>query len=219
MFAGHVAIGLALKKAEPRVNLGWLIFAAMFIDFLLGVLVLAGVEQIHVPANYADLHYLTYNFPYSHGLAANLIWATLAFFVARTAWPDRGRRTVMGLIVAAAVFSHWVLDFIVHVPELPVLGAASARLGLGLWDHFAAALALELALLGAGLFIYLRTIKPGSRLTRYGVTALAAVVAVPTVGQMFATQAPPAVGAAATWVLETLLLAGIAFWLDRKSGA
>lgn len=79
MFAGHLAAGLVLKKMERRLNLGWLFFAALFHDFLLGILVLSGLEQIHIPTDFAQTHYLTFTFPYSHGLVASIIWSALVF--------------------------------------------------------------------------------------------------------------------------------------------
>ena len=87
MFAGHLAAGLVLKKMERRINLGWLFFAALFHDFLLGILILLGLEKIHIPANFAQTHYLTFTFPYSHGLTASIIWSALAFGITYVVLP------------------------------------------------------------------------------------------------------------------------------------
>lgn len=73
MFVGHLGVALGLKRAEPRLNLGLLCFATLLLDFLLGLFVLLGIEQVHVPATYAALHYLTFTFPFSHGLLAHLL--------------------------------------------------------------------------------------------------------------------------------------------------
>ena len=78
MGIGHIALGLACKRAEPRVNVGVFVFAALLADFLLGLFAFAGMETAHVPDDYAHLHYLTFTFPYSHGLAALLVWSALA---------------------------------------------------------------------------------------------------------------------------------------------
>ena len=61
----------------------------------------------------------------------------------------------IGIILGLTVFSRFILDFIVHVPELPVLGRDSTKLGLGLWNHMSAALTLEMVLVAAGLALYL----------------------------------------------------------------
>ncbi|HZQ96206.1 MAG TPA: hypothetical protein VFA67_14425 [Candidatus Sulfotelmatobacter sp.] len=74
MGVGHVAIALGASRAAPRVNAGWLVFAALLSDFLLGIFAWAGLEHAAVPDNYASSHYLLFSFPYSHGLAALLLW-------------------------------------------------------------------------------------------------------------------------------------------------
>lgn len=217
MLAGHLAVGLALKPAEKRLNLGLLVFAAFFADFLLGILVLLGIEQIHIPENFGSLHYLTFTFPYSHGLVANLLWAALAFGLVKVLWKGP-HSTWASLMLAAATFSHFVLDWIVHIPELPVLGAGSPLLGLGLWaSDLNLALILEVGLAVVGTILYLAS-KPGlSPVRRYTLMGLVGLmVAITLTGQTQAATPPPPMGAAATWIFESLLLAGLAYWLDRS---
>lgn len=43
--------------------MGLLIFGAFLADFLLGVFALFGLEQAHVPSDFASRHYLTFTFP------------------------------------------------------------------------------------------------------------------------------------------------------------
>jgi hypothetical protein len=116
MGIGHVAVGLGLKRADPALNLGWLLFAAMLPDFLLGWFALAGQETYEAPPGFATGHYLLFTFPWSHGLAADLVWAAAAGLVA---WRFT-RRWTASLAIAAAVASHFVLDAIVHVKGLPL---------------------------------------------------------------------------------------------------
>ena len=150
MGVGHLAVGLVLKRAEPRLNLGLLFFAVLLSDFLLGVFYWMGLEHAYIPVDFARLHYLTFRFPYSHGLIASFVWAALAFLVAKYLWRN-GDGTRIAIIFGLAVLSHFVLDFIVHVPELPVLGRESTKLGLGLWNYMTMALALEMMLVVVGL--------------------------------------------------------------------
>src|SRR5271165_6277606 len=145
MFLGHVGVGLAFKRAVPSVSAGWLVAGALLLDFLLGLFVLAGFEQVYVPADFARRHYLTFSFPWSHGLLATLVWSALAAGV--TAGLVRGpARGWAALAVAAAVASHFLCDAVEHLPELPLLGPTSPQLGLGLWRWMPWALALEAAL-------------------------------------------------------------------------
>lgn len=219
MFAGHLAAGLVLKKMERRINLGWLFFAALFHDFLLGILVLLGLEQIHIPANFAQTHYLTFTFPYSHGLAASILWSLLGFaitYVVLPRWSSKERKQA-GLAIALAVFSHFVLDWFVHIPEMPLLGADSPKLGLSLWNNLPLALGLEVGLVLIGFIYYLSMVKPKTNLAKYGVAALMVLITTLTVtGQLFAETPPPANGAAISWIFQPFLICGLAYWFDRK---
>jgi hypothetical protein len=220
MFAGHLAAGLVLKKMERRLNLGWLFFAVLFHDFLLGVLVLSGLEQIHIPANFARTHYLTFTFPYSHGFAASIIWSALGFGIAyalHPRWASK-ERIQASAAIGLAVFSHFVLDWLVHIPELPLLGNDSLKIGLGLWNNLPFALAFEVALVVIGFIFYLVVIKPKTKLARFGLGGLLLFTATMTVlGMWFAETPPPATGAAMSWIFQPFLICGLAFWFDRKA--
>lgn len=220
MFAGHLAAGLVLKKMERRINLGWLFFTALAHDSLLGIFTLLGLEQIHIPANYAQTHYLTFTFPYSHGLAASVVWSLLAFGITYAVLPrwTSKERAQAGAAMGLAVFSHFVLDWLVHIPEMPALGNGSPMLGLGLWNNLPLALALEAALVVAGFIFYLVAIKPQTNLARYGVGGLLLLTATMTVmGMWFAETPPPATGAALSWIFQPILVCGLAYWFDKKS--
>jgi hypothetical protein len=69
------------------------------------------------------------------------------------------------------VFSHWILDFIVHVPDLPLYDNR-AKVGLGLWNKPTVAFCLEAVLLLGAIAIYLRTVKR----SRLGVVAFGLVM-------------------------------------------
>jgi len=219
MFAGHLAAGLVLKKMEHRINLGWLFFAALFHDFLLGILILLGLEQIHIPANFAQTHYLTFTFPYSHGLAASMLWSALAFgitYAVLPRWTTKERKQA-GLAIALTVFSHFVPDWFVHIPEMPLLGDDSLKIGLSLWNNLPLALTLETALVILGFGFYLITVKPQTNLARYGIPSLMILItAITLTGQLFADTPPPANGAAMSWIFQPFLICGLAYWFDRK---
>ena len=220
MFAGHLAAGLALKKVERKVNLGWLFFAALFHDFLLGILVLLGLEQVHIPTDFAQKHYLTFTFPYSHGFLASLVWSALAFGITSAVLPrwTAKERTRASWGISLAVFSHFVLDWLVHVPDLPLWGNASPKFGLGLWKNLPLALGVEVALVLVGFVIYLMVVKTKSNLTRYGLGVLLLFISLMTVmGQWLAETPPPAEGAAISWIMQPFLICGLAFWFDKKA--
>ncbi|MBZ5534853.1 MAG: hypothetical protein LAO31_02770 [Acidobacteriia bacterium] len=221
MFIGHLGVGLALKRADRNINVGILIFAALFFDFILGALVLLGVEHVVVPANYRDLHYLTFSFPYSHGLLAAFLWSTLALLAAERVWP-KGKQpgTRIPWIIAVAVFSHFLTDLIVHVAEMPVAGARSYMLGLGLWNHLYAALVLEGLLVVAGLTLYLKSAGNVGRPAKYGmILFMIFLSASAIIGQAISTVPPGPRALAVVWLVQAIVVAGIAFWLDRERPA
>ncbi len=218
MFAGHLAAGLVLKNVERRISLGWLFFATLFHDFFLGILVFLGVEHIHIPANFEQVHYMTFTFPYSHGLTASIVWSFVAFgiiYAASSRWTSK-ERIRAGAAMGLAVFSHFVFDWLVHIPELPVFGETSFKIGLGLWNNLPLALAFEAALVGAGFVIYLIKIKPKTKLARFGMGGLLLFTTTITVLGMWLVETPsPSTGAALTWILQPFLICGLAFWLDK----
>jgi hypothetical protein len=220
MFAGHLVAALVLKKIDRRINLGWLFFATLFHDLLLGICILLGLEQIHIPVSFAQTPYLTFTFPYSHGLAASILWSLLAFgitYMVLPRWTSHERRQA-GLVIALAVFSHFVLDWVVHIPEMPLLGENSPKIGLSLWNNLPLALVLETALVVVGFAFYLLAVKPKTNLARYGLAVLMILITALTVtGQLFADTPPPANAAAMSWIIQPFLICGIAYWLDRKA--
>ena len=216
MFVGHLGAGLAAKRLAPSVNLGVLFLAAMGLDALLWIFVLLGLEAIHVPENFEKAHYLTFTFPYSHGLVSSLAWSVAALAVARSL----GWRATAGLVVAGTVFSHFVLDALVHVVGLPLLGSESYHLGLGLWRHPAVELPLEGAIGVFGWWLYVRT--PGSARggARWALGAVVVLCGLMTMMGALATEPPPRPAIMATASLATIAIVSfLAGWLDRRGSS
>ena len=154
MFVGHYGVSFAARNTDTSVPLWVLFIAVQLLDVGWSALVLLGVEKVRIvpgitASNPLDLYYM----PYTHSLVAALLWSAGAFAVYRLA--IRGGRTG-ALVVAAAVFSHWVLDFVVHRPDLPLYDD-TAKVGLGLWNLPAVAFGLEAATLFGGMWLYFRS--------------------------------------------------------------
>src|SRR5260370_42518339 len=131
MGVGHAVVAWGAAKVVPRLNVGWLIFAAFLADFLLGIFAGMGLEHAIVPPDYPSRHYLIFTFPYSHGLLPLILWgAVFGFLISRLQSLDRTR---IFFVVAAVVLSHFVLDALVHVAGLALAGENSPKIGLGLW--------------------------------------------------------------------------------------
>ncbi|MGB5295511.1 MAG: hypothetical protein WBP34_11210, partial [Thermoanaerobaculia bacterium] len=189
-----------------------------FVDILFFPLVLAGVEKMNiVPGHTESTHFELAYMPFTHSLLASFLWAALIAVGAFVVLGDRPRRRSIAIVLGAAVFSHWVLDFVVHTPDLPLLGDGSTKFGLGLWNSAWLTFFLEAAVLLGGLWLYLRATVPiaGSRLARFGMVGIVVLLIALNVYNLFGP--PPAVflevfGLA---MVSYLGLAGIAFWLDR----
>lgn len=218
MFAGHIGAAMAIGRAERRVNLGTLVFAAVFLDFVLWLFVLLGWESVAIPANFNTTHQPEFAFPYSHGLLASLVWSALAG-IATFLWYPRLNHAKLraAALVSAAVFSHWLLDALVHAPELPLAGASSAKLGLGLWQTMPVALTVEGFIALAGLYLFVSGASL-SRAKRFWLSALSLLIFAFTIVGMTVAPPPPSVAAMAASSLVTIIVVcTLAFWLGRSS--
>jgi hypothetical protein len=216
MFAGHVGAAMAIGRAERRVNVGALIFAAVFLDFVLWLFVLLGLESVTIPANFNNTHQPEFVFPYSHGLLSSIFWSVLASSVTYLWYPRLSQAKVRAAaIVGAAVFSHWFLDVLVHAPGLPVAGAGSAKVGLGLWDTMPIALAVEAFITMAGLYLFVSSTSL-TRAKKIWLSVLSILILAFTVIGMTVAPPPPSVVAMASSSLATIVVVcSLACWIGR----
>ena len=209
MFIGHFAVAYAAKRLAPRSSLGTLFFAAQFLDLLWPLLVLAGIERLSL-APPGDGYPLVFeHYPWSHSLLAALLWGVI---VGGVYWSVRRDRRA-ALVIGALVPGHWLLDYVVHVPDLPLWPGSAARMGLGLWNAPLAALALELALLAGGATLYLSATEPVRNAGRWGAWFLIAFLAVIQVANTFGPP-PPSPMAVAWTAMAMWLLVWLGWWTD-----
>ena len=216
MFAGHMGAALVIGRAERRVNVGAFIFAALLLDVVLWLFVLLGWESVSIPANFASTHQPEFVFPYSHGLLSSVAWSALAGAAAFIWYRHlKAAKLRVAALVAVAVFSHWLLDVLVHVPELPLASAGSLKVGLGLWQDMPVALVVEAALVVAGLCFFI----PGANLSQaksIALTVLSLLILAFTVAGMTVAPPPPSVVAMAGSSLATIIVVcALACWLGR----
>jgi hypothetical protein len=213
MFLGHFAVGFIAKRAAPKASLGTLFAAGQLADLVWPVLVLLGVEHVRVvPGITAATPLELYDYPWSHSLVALAAWGALAggaYWLVRR--DGRG-----ALAVAALVLSHWVLDLLMHRPDVPVL-PNGPYLGLGLWNSIPVTLALELGLFAAGVAVYLRSTRAADRI---GSRAFWALVAFFVVAYLAAILGPPPPSeVAVAWGANLMwLIVAWGAWVDRHRG-
>jgi membrane-bound metal-dependent hydrolase YbcI (DUF457 family) len=140
MFVGHTAVALAAKVRVPEISLGWWVAAAFALDLVWPILLLAGIEHVSIVAGATAFNPLVFDsYPWSHSLLMSCVWGIGAAAIARF----RGRSFRVALLFAIVVVSHWLLDFVSHVPDMPLWPGESPRLGLGLWQSVPATLLIE----------------------------------------------------------------------------
>jgi len=217
LFAGHVGAGLALARVERRINPGVFVGAALLLDLVLWPFVLLRWESVAIPADFADTRQLLFAFPYSHGLAAALAWSALAGaagWVALRRLPGAASSRA-AIALAAAAFSHWLLDALVHRPELPLAGAASPRVGLGLWDDMMAALLLEAVVAVGGVWLFIAGCAwPRRRAIALVVLGLL-VLGFTVVGMTLAPPPPSAHALAVSSWVTLILVTALVWWIGR----
>jgi len=215
MFVGHYAASLALKKFENRVSLGVLFLAVQLVDILFFPFVLLGIERVNIIENYTQsTHFELEYMPYTHSLVGALLWALAAYVTFR--WVVVKRKGV-ALVIALAVFSHWLLDLVVHTPDLPLWSDASLKLGFGLWNNAIATYTLEAVLLVAALWLYLKSTAATSKGGKYGMGIFVVFLLLANIMNIFGPlQGESKVELAASALAAYFVFAAIAYWLDRK---
>lgn len=212
MFIGHFAVGFAAKKFAPRTSLAWLIAAPLLSDILWPFFLLLGWEHVRIVAGFTRYNpFDLYDFPWSHSLLLCVFWATLFAAV----YYAFARYTASAIAIWAGVLSHWVLDWITHIPDMPLAPGGGPRFGLGLWNHVAATLAVEIVMLLGGVLLYISATRARDRIGNYAFFAYVFVLLLLFIGDRFSTGLPT-VGEI-IWsglIAEVILLAWPA-WFDR----
>jgi hypothetical protein len=173
MFTGHYAAGFALKGLDKRISLGLLFITVQWADILFFLLALAGIEKFEVVKDYLPASHLhLISFPFTHGLVASLLWSAAAFLLFYFIVYRKKRKKIQAaLIIATALFSHWLFDLIVHIPDLPILGDNSIKLGFGLWRNAPLSFIVESGFLIIGCIFYMKKTTPTSPWGTYGTIA------------------------------------------------
>jgi len=214
MFVGHYGPSFAIKSLRPAISMWLLFIAVQLVDVAWAALILLGIEKVRIvpgitASNPLDLYYM----PYTHSLVAAIIWSVAVAFLVRFL-PGVTTRSA-AVWIGIAVFSHWVLDLLVHRPDLPLYDD-TMKIGLGLWNYPAIALALEAALLFGGMIMYLRVTIPINAIGRVGLPVLG-VVMVAIQSYIFFGPPPASPAAAAMTALASyVVFAALAEWLARQ---
>jgi len=185
--------------------------AATLPDTIMAVLVLLGIEKFNIvkgitKVNALDLYY----YPFSHGLIFNLIMALFAFFIFKRYYGSMRAGVIGGL----ALFSHFILDFITHRPDLPLFWG-DIKIGLGLWNSLFWSYFIETLIFLVGVTVYFAVMKNVSKGKKIGIGILALVLLVFFfMGLSGAVPPSPEFMALFNLIMAAVII-GLATWLDK----
>lgn len=214
MIIGHFAVAFGAKKYAPQVSLGTLFLASQLADTISPPLILLGIESLEVEPGITVMMPLNLiHYPYSHSIVALTLWSSL-FALMYMVLARSGLKTAV--VIAVLGISHWFLDFLMHRPDLPISLSGSTRVGLGLWNYPVIGAPLELALFGAGVWLYVRHTRALNRQGSLGLWALVLLLLLTYAAIHFGP--PPPSAASVAWSGQTALWLFVfwAFWIDRQ---
>ncbi len=214
MFVGHYGPSFAAKAAEQTIPLWLLFLAVQWLDVMWSVFVLLGIEKVRIAPGFTatnplDLYYM----PYTHSLVAALLWSVAALTVYKLWSRSDGWRGPV--LVGLAVFSHWVLDLLVHRADLPLYDN-SMKVGMALWNYPVLAFVMEVVVLFAGLYLYLRSTRPRGATGRYGLLIFAVVMFLIQAYVFFGPPPTSDKAAAVTALAAYLIFAAAAYFLAKQ---
>lgn len=213
MFAGHYAAALAAKAAEPKAPMWTLVAAAQLVDIGWAALIMAGVEYGSVDPSLPGSAFVLEHMPWTHSLPAAIAWALAAALLSKTLLR---LSTSAAIAIGAVVLSHWLLDLIVHRPDLE-LYPAGPKLGFALWNMPVPEQAVEIGLLAvAGMFWAAQRARAG--LAAWPAAAFVALlVAVQIIAMLLPQEASDSIaGAGPSALVVFIALALVAIFLDGR---
>ena len=211
MFIGHHAVAFAAKKAVPKVSLGTLFLSVQFLDLLWPTFLLLGIEHVRIsPGNTAFTPMDFYDYPLSHGLVTALGWsvflAVLYYYVrhyTKGAW-----------VIGIGVFSHWILDFVTHRPDMPISPGMDIYVGLGLWNSPVATVLVEGTMFIAGVIMYAKFTTAIDRTGTFAFWSLVAFLILAYVASILSPPPPSefalGIGGQASWLFVVW-----GYWIDK----
>ena len=217
MFIGHYSTAFVAATVPKAPRLGTLFVAAQLIDFGFFGFLIIGIEHMRLVPGITAMNPMDlYDMPWTHSLAGALAWS-IGF--GALLWLAT-RRLAAALLGGAVVLSHWPIDLLVHRPDLTLWGAPP-KLGLGLWNHPAIEIPLELAVAYGGLLFYLRKTRASNAIGRWSPAILAIAMAGLQAFNWFGPVPdhivdPPPVETGPLGLFAYTLLAIIAWWMARN---
>jgi membrane-bound metal-dependent hydrolase YbcI (DUF457 family) len=214
MFLGHYGLAFGAKKVAPQVSLLTLFVAVEFVDILWPFMLLLDIEKVKIQPGFTEVTPFEFvHYPYTHSLVMGVVWGVL-FGLGYWLF----RKDIRGaIVVALAVLSHWFLDLVVHIPDLPLTPFGTEKVGLGMWNSLPLTVLTETIIFIAGVFIYIKNTRAINAKGKWGLWALTIFFVVAEVFNMFGpppeNDIPALVG---SFVVLQAIVLGLAHLTDRN---
>lgn len=212
MFIGHFGAGFAGKKLSKTASLGTYFMAAQWIDLIWPILLLLGIEKVEIDPGVSAVTPLDFNYyPFSHSLIGVIVWGILFGLVYFLIKKNYKTAVILGLLVV----SHWFLDLLVHIPDLPIFPGEGIKVGLGLWNSLTATLIVEGSIFALGVYLYYKTTKAKNKTGTYSLIGLIVFLLLIYISNLIG---PPPESVEAIGIVGNAqwLIVLCGYWIDRN---
>jgi membrane-bound metal-dependent hydrolase YbcI (DUF457 family) len=212
MFIGHFAVGIGAKALQPKLSLGTLFIAVQFLDLLWPSLLMLNLEHVTISPGITAVAPLDFDsYPISHSLFMTIVWSLLFGLTYFFYSSDKKSAIILGL----CVMSHWLLDLLVHRPDLPISPISDLKVGFGLWYSLYATIIIETAFFLIGICMYYKVNRENNTIVSWGFYALIGLLyiiyLINTLGPVPNSVKDISIGAQFQWLFVIW-----AYWIDRK---
>lgn len=212
MFIGHFGAGLAGKKAAPGPSLGTMFFAVQLLDLIWPIFILTGIEKVIISPGVTSSNPLEFiYYPYSHSLVMVLVWSLLFGVIYYLIKKNLNGAVILGLLV----LSHWILDLLVHIPDLPLYPGSSVKAGLSLWNYPAVSIIIESLIFALGIYLYLNSTKSKNKKGTFLFWGLILFLGVIYVMNFFGPPPPSAEAIGYAGLLQWIFIPW-GYWIDKN---
>lgn len=212
MFLGHFGVGFTGKKIDKSPSLGTYLMAAQWIDLIWPILLLLGIEKVEIKPGISQVTPLDFTYyPFSHSLLGVIVWAIvfgLVYFLIK-------KNFKTAIILGLLVLSHWFLDLLVHIPDLPIFPGSVVKVGFGLWDSFVATIILEGLIFGTGVFLYYKSTKAKNKIGIYSLIVMIIFLSVIYISNLFGPPPPSIEAIGYLGNLQWLFILW-GYWIDKN---
>jgi hypothetical protein len=212
MFIGHFGAGFTGKKFSKSASLGTYFIAAQWVDLIWPILLLLGIEKVEIDPGVSAVTPLDFTYyPFTHSLVGIIVWGVL--FGAVYLFIKKDLKT--SIILGSLVVSHWFLDLLVHIPDLPIFPGEGIKVGFGLWNSLTATLIVEGLIFATGVFLYYKTTTAKNKIGTYSLIALVVFLVIIYLSNLFG---PPPDSVEAIGIVGNAqwLIVLWGYWIDRN---